>query len=202
MSEPTILYQGPGFTIAETKEASTLVPYGPARREDGNQNHGFMDLRGRPDLVDNIPEVQKSTGLATLLKTIADPSSKLMSSGCECHAFENTDNPDKPRWTAGCYTNVMFLDADKNKKPSSVFDIAVYSLNGIGPPPDGTHIGFEFLIEPLRTFFGAEGCYSVEMKPLGHGKTKDEAWDAMNYALEALAASIARDRDANVELRL
>jgi hypothetical protein len=199
VSDCRILNQGPGYTIAETRVASTLVPYGPAIREDGNENYGYVDLRGRPDLVKNIPEAQKSSGLFTLLRTIADPVSKLMSSGCECHAFENFSDPRRPRWTAGCYTDVMFQDAARNSNPSSLFDIAAYSLNGIEPPPEGTHTGYEFLIEPLKTFFGADNCFTVQMKALGHGKTKAEAWAAMNYALDALARSIARDRSASVD---
>jgi hypothetical protein len=202
LTEPRILKQGPGYTIAQTDEASTLVPYFAVKRQDGNQNHGFIDLRGRSDLVDQVPEARKSTGLATLLKVIADPSSQLMSGGCECHAFENVDNPDRPRWTAGCYVTVMFQETERNRVPASLHDVAAYSLNGIAPPPEGTHFGFEFLIEPLKTFFGMVGCYSVMMKPLGYGSTRDEAWAAMNSGLEALAASISRDRKEKVEPRL
>lgn len=203
MSEVKILHQGPGYTIAETSEAVTIVPYlGSAQRENGSQNHGFMDLRGRPELVDKIPEAQKSTGLSTFLRTLADPSSKLMSSGCECHAFEKFDNPQSPRWVAGCYINVMFQDAIRNKNKNSMRDIAAYSLNGVGPPPEGIHIGFELLIEPLKGFFGVDGCYCVMIKTLGFGATKDQAWTSMNYALEALAASISRDRNSCAEPKL
>ena len=72
----------------------------------------------------------------------------------------------------------------------------------MGPPPEGTHIGFEFLIEPLKIFFTYDGCYLLMMKPLGHGATHEDAWTAMNYALEALATSISRDRASGVEPQL
>lgn len=202
MEEVTILHQGPGFTIARSNLASTLVPYAPAVRENGDRNHGYIDLRARPDLVASVPEAKKSTGLATLLRAIADPASRLMSGGCECHAFENTDDPEHPEWSAGCYVSVMFQDSGRNKSAESLHDIAAYALSGIGPPPQGLHIGFEFLIEPLKSFFGESDCFCVEMKAVGHGATRDVAWEAMEYGLMALSASIARGRPTLAEPRL
>ena len=76
----TIIRRGPGFVIAQSDVAETLIPYSGSLRRDGDINHGFKDLRGRPELVDEIPEAKKSKGLANLLRVIAHTASPFMSS--------------------------------------------------------------------------------------------------------------------------
>jgi len=46
------------------------VPY-PANYEPGRTNAGYIDLRGRPDRVDEIHEASRSPALARLLREIA-----------------------------------------------------------------------------------------------------------------------------------
>ena len=72
-----IVEQGPGYTIAISDVAGTLVPYLPAPRPDGSSNHGWTDLRGRPDLVNQIPEAARSAALSRILTVIADPHRRL-----------------------------------------------------------------------------------------------------------------------------
>jgi hypothetical protein len=85
-----ILYQGPGYTIARTDTPETLVPYEPARRRNGDMNYGWIDLRDRPERVQDVPEAARSEGLSKVLRMIADPVSQIMSIGCECQAFERS----------------------------------------------------------------------------------------------------------------
>ena len=92
-----ILHEGPGWVIARSDTPGTLVPYGQTERPDGSMNHGWIDLRDRPDRVASVPEAARSIGLFKLLQVIADPVSKVMSIGCECAAVEE----GIPRWRVG-----------------------------------------------------------------------------------------------------
>jgi hypothetical protein len=68
MEDAEILYQSPGVTIALSRKAETLVPYGAADRPNGDRNHGFFDLRDNPTAVNGIPEAAKLAGLAEFLR--------------------------------------------------------------------------------------------------------------------------------------
>lgn len=185
-----ILHQGPGFTIALMEEAETLVPYGPAVRRTGDVNHGFIDLRDNPGLVDEIPEAKKVEGLAALLRAIST-SPSLMSSTCEAAPFPPTE--DRVQWQSGSFVNVMFREAAENRDWKRFEDLSIYLLHGVQPTSDH-QIGFEFCIEPLRSFFGEQGCFSLLIRAIGLGNDEGDAWRALNYALNSLAGSLVRDR--------
>jgi hypothetical protein len=76
--KPTILFQSPGITIAFDPVAHTLAPYWRGLRPDGI-NHGFVDLRDRPELVDSIPEVQENPFLRNLLVVLNRKDSRFIS---------------------------------------------------------------------------------------------------------------------------
>jgi len=186
--EDEILFQGAGYTIARTARAETSVPYGAAARHDGNRNYGWIDVRGRPELVDSIPEVQRSTGLAHLLRAIAAPQSPIMSSACECAAFERVGESNR-RWQVGGFVVVMFQDADLNADSQNLVNLATQILRGIAPTQEH-QIGFELTIEPLRTFFGRGDCFALMLKALGYGREEADAWSAFGYAASAAGDSI------------
>jgi len=193
--EEIILLQGPGYTIAQTSCAGTLVPYGPAVREDGNINHGWRDLRASPELVDNIPELSKSSGLKALVKAIAAPDSRIMSIGCECGIFKlPADTIDGYVWQAGGFVDVCFIDLESNKNPENFIAMSKEILSGI--PANSEHsFSFEMMIEPLKSFFGHSGCHGLNIKPMGHAVTEDAAWVAFNYAANEVARVIVESRN-------
>ena len=178
-----ILYQGSGITIAQTDEALTAVPYGPQTHDDGDQNHGWVDLRDNPERVTNIPEAQKSAGLAALLKTLAEPGA-LMTSGCECGLFAGNAEMAHAYYVGG-YIDVMFREGALNS-PEKLYAALEQWLPGVPPPPIGVHYDFEFILQPLRHFFGQRDRFSVMVKPIGRGNTAEEAWAAFGTACLAL----------------
>lgn len=189
----TILFQGQGYTIAQSDSAETLVPYGPAEHHDGTQNYGFMDLRGRPDLVACVPEAAKSAGLLDFLKTVADPISRVWSIGCECAVFDKGVEAQPFRWQAGGYINLLFVDNEENKEPQNFVDLARYILGGVNGSAQHV-IAYEMIIEPLKLYFGEDGHYSLMIKPVGYSDAEAKARAAFEYAIVAAAQSIARDR--------
>lgn len=94
--------------VSHPLERGNTVPY-PPLFDDVRRNHGFVDLRGRPDLVDGIPELAESPALKALVLDLAQPGSGLMTMGCDLgqHVFKRR-KPDR-RWTAGGYVQVARL---------------------------------------------------------------------------------------------
>ena len=99
--------------ITRSYQPGSLIPYGRVVRHDGAINHGWIDLRGHPELVASIPEAQRSEGLSNLLRVIAAPGSPLMSGACECAVFDRPELDPAQRWQAGGFVTVVFQDAEK-----------------------------------------------------------------------------------------
>jgi hypothetical protein len=186
-----IIYQGPGFTVAVSDELHSMTHYGSADRGDGNFNYGFVDLRDRPDLVDTIPEVNKSVSLGNLLRSINARNSPLMSFGCECAEFPlEATYPTGETIQVGGYIDVTFRDPNKNQTESALIDVARAILSRIPAPTEGIAINFEMIVQPLKLFFGAAGHFALMIKPLGYGTTTGDAWKAFEYATAAVETSI------------
>jgi hypothetical protein len=186
-----ILYQDPGITIAQTDEALTAVPYGPQAHGDSDQNHGWTDLRDNPDGVADVPEAQKSVGLAELLRALAEPGA-LMTSGCECGLFPGGDKMAHTHYVGG-YIDVMFRDGQLNT-PERLYAALEQWLPSVPAPAPGTYYDYEFIIQPLRNFFGERDRFSVMVKPIGRGRTPNEAWSAFDAACNALSAGYRSTR--------
>lgn len=188
-----LIREGAGYGIWTTTVPGTMTNYGRSIRSDGSINHGFVDLRDRPELVDKIPETSKSAGLAEILRAVNAKGSPLFSITCESHEFQL----DEPRYDGttvhvGGFVDISFRDQDKASDQSRFIDLADWILGGIPAPAEGIAIAFEFMVEPLKNHFGRTDCYGLMVKPHGWGKTPDEAWKAFDYAAAAAAKSLAR----------
>ncbi|MEM8613342.1 MAG: hypothetical protein AAGF93_15080 [Cyanobacteria bacterium P01_H01_bin.105] len=61
-----------------------LSPYGKSipYPRSGQSNHGFKNLKLRPDLIDTIPELSTDQGLRSLVKFLNTQESNFFSTGC------------------------------------------------------------------------------------------------------------------------
>ena len=193
--EYMIVHQGPGYIIANATTAQTLIPYSASHGGVGGPNHGFIDLRGSPGRVSSVPEAQKSAGLAEILAAVARPDSHLMTSSCECVLFDLGSQTKYPQYRVGGYVDLMFQEADRNRSPNTLEDLAVYILAGITESNDH-RIRYEMVIEPIRAFFGRSGCHALLCKPYGYGDTETQAWSAFNHAAHSVALSLGRNKGA------
>ena len=93
-----------GWNIEMAEEGMT-VPY-PPLFDNIRSNGGFVDARGRPDLVAGIPECMRSLAMRDLLVLLAQPRSQIFSVGCDVgNKFVTDDGPEYH--TAGGYVQVM-----------------------------------------------------------------------------------------------
>ncbi|HEV2540101.1 MAG TPA: hypothetical protein VGU03_10375 [Frateuria sp.] len=60
------------------------IPYGGAGhpRADGDANHGFRFAKGKPEVLDWIPELKRDRALDRLVRAINAPASGLFTVGC------------------------------------------------------------------------------------------------------------------------
>jgi hypothetical protein len=89
-------------------ERGNTVPY-PPLFDEIRRNHGFTDLRARPELVEDIAEVAESPALKALLADLAQPGSALMTLGCDLGAGRLRDGQLDRRWRVGGYVQVALL---------------------------------------------------------------------------------------------
>lgn len=77
-----------GLTIAHGGKG---IPYGGhgGPREDGTENHGFKNLKGHPERLSEIPELNDSPALFELVAAISDPENGLVSVGCAVWDFSD-----------------------------------------------------------------------------------------------------------------
>lgn len=91
-------------TDLKMDEEGMTVPYPPLF--DGvRKNHGFIDVRGRPDLASSITEGARSPAMKHLLIALAEPGSKVFTIGCDLGTkiLEGAKFPH----TAGGYLQIM-----------------------------------------------------------------------------------------------
>lgn len=186
----SIIMQGPGYTIARISETETGVPYGEAIRPDGQRNHGFFDLRNRPELVAQIPEAQNSAGMQAVLQALNSIDSRFMSLGCARGVFPQQEaQPGEPTYLCGSYIQMAYRESTLNSDPDRFINLSKKILSAVVASPE-YHFGFEMIVEPLRSFFGASGCFALMVKPLGYGTSEITAIAAWEYAAAAVAEAI------------
>jgi hypothetical protein len=76
--------------------------------EDGRTNHGFRDLRGRPDLAAEIAEATASPALRALLVALAEPGARCFTIGCDLKPWPPVE-PGGDHQAAG-YVQLIFSD--------------------------------------------------------------------------------------------
>jgi len=90
----------------EMGQNGITVPYPPISDEI-RCNHGFVDLRGRPDLAAEIPEGLKSRALKELLVRLSETDSNLFTLGCDLGSHEEPESKKECRYVAGGYLQLM-----------------------------------------------------------------------------------------------
>lgn len=66
------------------------IPYGGTgdKREDGDANYGFKDVKGDNTLISSIPELQRDAALMALVRAINAPQTGIFSIGCVSYGIE------------------------------------------------------------------------------------------------------------------
>lgn len=71
--------------------------------DDIRRNHGFIGVRGRPDLAAQIVEGASSPALRKLLIALSEKESPFLSLGCDLGEHERRGEPEATRFATGGY---------------------------------------------------------------------------------------------------
>jgi hypothetical protein len=97
------------FDIERPDEDETVLVLPYVRNfEEGRTNHGFRDMRGRPELIDEIAEAGISPALKELLRSLAQPTSRYFSIGCDLRTWPPTEESDF--YQAAGYVQLLSAD--------------------------------------------------------------------------------------------
>jgi hypothetical protein len=96
----------------------TIIPYRAFTR-GAQENHGFVDTRGRPDLAAGIAEGAGSAALRALLVLAASPQSAVFTAGCDLGAHHDKAAPPDKAFVAGGY--MQFLRRDYANAPAAAW---------------------------------------------------------------------------------
>ncbi|WP_250495052.1 hypothetical protein [Caballeronia sp. GAWG1-1] len=177
--------------IFKSDKWGPAVPYRAVDHQDGTFNHGFFDLRARPDEIENIPELRGRPGFATLVRTLNCESEYLMTLGCEAGIFQaNFNGENVPTVYVGSYVNVAFRDPSHGKE-ENLTAVARFIAHEAGfTLQHWTKL--EIGIEQMPAFFGHSGLYCLELKILSYGIDETMAWEVFNNATRRAATAIPK----------
>jgi len=95
-----------GAQVRYVTADGNTVPY-PPLFDEVRRNHGFVDTRGKPERIAEIPEAKESSALAALLSRLALPGSKFVSLGCDLGQHDEPKARLSMRRVAGGYVQVI-----------------------------------------------------------------------------------------------
>ena len=90
----------------EIEKEGMTVPY-PQLFNDIGRNHGFVDLRGRPDLAIEIPEGSQSPALKAILVELSGPDSPLFTLGCDLGTHEEPWREESARHVCSQFEEIF-----------------------------------------------------------------------------------------------
>jgi hypothetical protein len=104
--EDHVLFQDESRVICLDSSWGPPVPYPPARRPGGFQNHGYVPTKGNPQAIAAIPELQGWPEYEALIAAINNATGPAETVGCEKSFFDCDQGAAKIY--LGSYTDVIF----------------------------------------------------------------------------------------------
>jgi hypothetical protein len=171
------------------------VPYPPARRSNGNINHGYAHLKGRPESVCEVPEVAGWPELQKFLEVVNAAETPIESVGCE-KAYEIID---AKHLRLGSYIDIIFTVPKFNDGPENLLNLAWHLAQSVqGCEKWGGDNSF--VLQRLKGLAGSSNPCGLMLQIKNIGRAQDEARRFWGYSLSRLSAAILEFRQA-IELK-
>jgi hypothetical protein len=160
---------GRGIWIADSW--GPAVPYPAVVHEDGSRNFGYVRVKGDPEAVKRIPEVQGYPELQDFLLAVNVPQSPIESVGCEKGFFPS--DVEGLTVKLGSYIDVILSEPVLNV-PENLLLLASLLL----PSVSGCEkwwSNVELSLQPMRFLGGVVAPWGLMVRVTGYGRSEDEA---------------------------
>lgn len=132
-------------TELEMDQEGMTVPY-PPLFDEIRKNHGFVDVRGRPDLASEIAEGAGSYEMKAVLIALAQPESRLFTIGCDI-GIKRVE--DAMPYMAGGYIQIMSAEYAK-RKPQDYARFAQAIAEALKAKSESHEWEVQFILKPVR----------------------------------------------------
>jgi hypothetical protein len=181
------------FDIERPSEDETVLVLPYVRNfEEGRTNHGFRDTRGRPELIDEIVEAGTSPALKELLRSLAQPTSKYFSIGCDLRTWPPAE-PDDLYQTAG-YVQLLSADLVReaiHRRRQMLFGRALEAYLDSHVGDDDWVVRFAVAMVGAAELGGPEQVWSPVIEFSALGETAAEAEASGERLVRALRGFVA-----------
>jgi len=174
---------------------SKAIPY-PAELENDRTNQGFEDLKGNPETIENIAEIQDCPALRDALIALNEPETQFFTVGCE----KSLNEYEGKFWKRG-YLEFSFNYAELVRDATSYF-MLFFHFNQAGPIRDflpKNSVQFAWELQGCR-FRKAEvaGFTCAVWISTGDYPTAEECERVWTEAVDLLAGFLIRFRISNL----
>jgi len=181
------------FDIERPGEDETVLVLPYVRNfEEGRSNHGFRDMRGRPELIDEIAEAGTSPALTELLRQLAQPSSRYFSIGCDLRTWPPAE-PDDLYQAAG-YVQLLSSDLGReaiHRRRQMLFGRALEARLDSSVGDDDWVVRFAVALVNAAELGGPEQAWSPVIEFSALGETESEANASAERLMQALRDFVA-----------
>lgn len=172
------------------------IPYAGSDevRPDGGVNHGFTDIKGHPERLDEVPESRDDPSLAHLMRTISAPDTGVFSIA----SMSEVESCDRGVQRSG-YLEIAFNSRQRVESAADYFDLFLRFERLLAARAFPHAVGFEWELCPAHFSAGDIGGYSVAI----HIRTScepeasrvSESWEAALAVLGELFAAVPEERN-------
>ena len=181
------------FDIERPSEDETVLVLPYVRNfEQGRTNHGFRDMRGRPELIDAIAEAGTSPALKELLRTLAQPASRYFSIGCDLRTWPPSERSDLHQ--AAGYVQLLSTDLAReaiHRRRQMLFGRALEAHLDAHVGEDDWVVRFAVAMVNAAELGGPEQAWSPVIEFAALGDTAGEAEASAERLMRALRDLVA-----------
>lgn len=189
-AQPIRLWAEGGRWVGIDKSWGPTVPYGPVDHGDGQENHGYIRIKGDAEAIRRVPEAVDWPELGEFLTAVNAAASPIESVGCE-KGFFPVEGVGVPTVKLGSYIDVIFTDAALNDLPENGLLLASHLL----PAIDGCERWWsdtEIALQRLRGVVGAVAPWGLMLRVTGYGRNEQEARKFWGVTLGRLTQAVAK----------
>lgn len=193
-AEPIKLWCSGGRSVWIDNSWGPAVPYGPVDHGGGQQNYGYVRIKGEAEAVRRIPEAVGWPELGEFLAAVNAVESPIETVGCE-KGFFPVEERGEPTVKLGSYVDVIFTDAALNDCPKNTLLLASHLLRAV----EGCERWWSEVESNLQRFRGVVGAvapWGLFLRVTGYGRNQEEArrlWGVTLGRLGSVVASLPRD---------